>query len=200
MVGHDLFSDVEVKIKKKNSVLFSRQSACLQELLRLIEVQKHRTLVMWALDCAAIPLEKLAERHPSEGRPKIALEVCRAWARGEVKMPVARRAILDCHAAAKEMESQADAALCHAIGHAGATVHVETHAIGLPLYELTAIVMEWDYHDYQGAVIEKIGTYQERLFFWQDNIDKTESTWAKFLMDDAQPNKERLLRDKRRAE
>lgn len=32
-------------------------------------------------------------------------------------------------------------ALTHAIGHAGATVHVETYALGLPIYELTAIVL-----------------------------------------------------------
>lgn len=198
MADQDLFSDVEVKIKKKNRVLFSRESACLQELLRLIEVQKHRTLVLWALDCAKIPLEKLAEHCPSESRPRTALEICRSWARGDVKMPIARKAILDSHAAAKDMDNPADAALCHAIGHAGATVHVETHAIGLPFYELTALVMESGYHNYQKAVIEKIKFYQQRLVFWQENIDKTDFNWAKFLLDDSPPNKERQLREKQR--
>lgn len=51
-----MFSDVEQKIKKRNMVLFSRDSESLQGLKMLIEQQKHRTLVMWALDCAKVPL------------------------------------------------------------------------------------------------------------------------------------------------
>ena len=41
------FKDVEVKLKKKNKILFTRESACLQELLKEIRLQKHRTLVLW---------------------------------------------------------------------------------------------------------------------------------------------------------
>lgn len=40
------FKDVEVKLKKKNKILFTRESACLQELLKEIRLQKHRTLVL----------------------------------------------------------------------------------------------------------------------------------------------------------
>lgn len=42
-----IFSDVEQKLKKKNKILFSRDSECLQELKILIEQQKHRTLVTY---------------------------------------------------------------------------------------------------------------------------------------------------------
>ena len=45
-----MFSDVEIKLKKRNKMLFSRDSQCLQELIKLIQIQNHRTLVMWALD------------------------------------------------------------------------------------------------------------------------------------------------------
>jgi hypothetical protein len=31
-----MFSDVEIKIKKRNKILFSRDSRCLQELIKLI--------------------------------------------------------------------------------------------------------------------------------------------------------------------
>lgn len=55
-------------------------------------------------------------------------------------MPAARRAILAAHAAAKETADPVSIALCHAIGQACGTVHVETHAIGLAMYELTALV------------------------------------------------------------
>jgi len=46
-----MFSDVEIKMKKSNKILFSRDSECLHDLISLIQKQNHRTLVMWALDC-----------------------------------------------------------------------------------------------------------------------------------------------------
>ncbi|HHT43456.1 MAG TPA: hypothetical protein GX014_08685 [Firmicutes bacterium] len=42
-----MYSDVRVRIKRKNKLLLSRDSPCLQELHRLMEQQHRRTLVMW---------------------------------------------------------------------------------------------------------------------------------------------------------
>lgn len=53
-----MFLDVEIKIKKRNKLLFSRDSKCLQGLIELIQLQNHRTIVMRALDCAKQPLEQ----------------------------------------------------------------------------------------------------------------------------------------------
>lgn len=191
-----MFSDVELKLKKKNKVLFSRESECLQGLKTLIEQQKHRTLVMWALDCAKVPLAQFEEKYPYELRPRMALELSEAWSRGKIKMPAAKRAILDVHAVAKEIDGSVYGALCHAIGHAGATVHVETHALGLPFYELTSLVLRFGIGEYQKQVNEKIIYYCERLVYWQENIDKLDLEWARFLMDDSRPNKERVLSER----
>ena len=191
-----MFTDVEQKLKKRNAVLFSRDSECLQELRGLIEQQKHRTLVLWALDCAKAPLALFEEAHPNESRPRIALERCEAWSRGKIKMPAAKRAILDAHAVAKEIDDRVCGALCHGIGHAGATVHVETHALGLPFYELTALVLRFGLGEYQGPVCEKIDYYYRRLLYWQEHTDMLDLEWAAFLMDDNRPNKEKLLREK----
>ncbi len=163
----------------------------------LIEQQKHRVLVMWALDCAKAPLAQFEEKYPNESRPRVALELCEAWSRGTVKMPAAKRAILDAHAVAKEIDDRVYGALCHAIGHAGATVHVETHALGLPFYELTALILKFGKGDYQRPVCEKIEYYCYRLIYWQENTDKFDIEWARFLMDDNRPNKEKLLNEKK---
>lgn len=187
--GQTLFSDVEEKWKKKNALLFSRDSECLQELKRLMEQQKHRTLVMWALDCAKVSLAQFEEKYPSEFRPRRALELCEAWSRGKIKMPAAKRGILDAHAAAKEIDDRVYGALCHGIGHAGATVHVATHALGLPIYELTSLVLKLGIDDYQKQVDEKIIYYCERLLYWRENIEKLDLEWAGFLMDDSLPKR-----------
>ena len=106
-----MFSDVEIKIKKRNKMFFSRDSQCLQELIKLIQIQNHQTLVMWALDCAKLPLEQFEAKYPDERRPRTSLELCEAWARGKIKMPIAKRAILEAHAVAKKMMT-ANTVLC----------------------------------------------------------------------------------------
>lgn len=193
-----MFSDVKIKLKKRNKILFSRDSECLQELIRLIRLQNHRTLVMWSLDCAKVPLKEFEEKYPDERRPRTCLELCEAWARGRIKMPIAKRAILDSHAVAKEIDDSEYGALCHAIGHAGASVHVETHALGLPIYELTAMVLKYGKDNFQKPVSEKINYYYNRLLYWQENTDKLGFDWAGFLLDNTKPNKERLLDEKRK--
>ncbi|MDP4090607.1 MAG: hypothetical protein Q8930_15255 [Bacillota bacterium] len=192
-----MFSDVEFKLKKRNKILFSRDSQCLQELIKLIQLQNHRTLVMWALDCAKLPLEQFETKYSDERRPRTCLELCADWSRGKIKMPIAKQAILDSHAVAKEINDSEYGALCHAIGHAGATVHVETHALGLPFYELTAIVLKHGKDNFPKPVSEKIDYYYYRLLYWQKNTDKLELHWADFLLNDTKPNKERLLSEKR---
>lgn len=192
-----MFTDVDSRIRKKNKILFSRDSQCLQDLIKLIERQKHRTLVMWALDCAKITLERFEAKYPEESRPRAALEHCESWSRGRIKMPAAKRAILDAHAVAKEINDNEFGALAHAIGHAGATVHVETHALGLVIYELTAVVLKYGKEEYREPVSAKIEYYYDRLLYWQDHTDIIRSEWADFLLDDSRPNKERLLNEKR---
>ncbi|WP_409228635.1 putative immunity protein [Gudongella sp. SC589] len=176
-----MFKDVEAKIKKRNRILFSKDSKALKELVERMGKQNHRTLVLWALDCGEAALGDFEAVFPGEMRPRKCLESCRMWARGEIKMKDAKRAILDAHAVAKEIDDEACIALCHAIGHAGATVHVGSHAIGLPVYELTAIVISHNKIGYEEAASEKIDFYIKRLTYWQENVDKLEMEWADFL-------------------
>ena len=175
-----MFNDVEIKLKKGNKLLFNRESPCLQELTALIDRQGHRVLIAWALDCAKLPLQKLEAKYSDEPRPRACLAACEAWARGIIKMPEARQAILASHAAAKTINDPAYGALCHAIGHAGATVHVGGHALGLPFYELTAIVLLCR-DDYQSLILEKIKYYTEQLNYWNENTDTLFNKWAVFL-------------------
>lgn len=187
-----MFDDVELNRKKKRKILFSRQSLCLQELLQLIRQQKHRTLVLWAFACVKEPLTEIETNYPEEQRPRIAFELCQKWAHGTITMPSAKRAILDCHKVGKEIEDPSDIALCHAIGQGLSTVHVETHAIGLPIYELTALVIK-NYPHYQTIVSDKIQYYIDTLHYFEKHIDQIEFGWADFLQRDDVPNKEKKI-------
>lgn len=179
-------------------LLFSRDSECIQPIRSLIEQQKHRTLVMWALECAPRILEVFEKQFPNDPRPRQALETARAWARGEVKMPIAKKAIHAAHNAATEAAGSPSAeAAARAVGHAAATVHVETHALGLVFYGLTALIYDGSgsAQDNDGIVKRECDRFYDRLLYWQENIDKQDIPWAEFLLRDDVPNKEKLLRE-----
>ncbi len=179
-------------------LLFTRESECIQPLRELIEQQKHRTLAMWAVDCAVPVLALFEGKYPQEKRPYEAIEAAKAWMRGEIKMPVAKKAIHAAHHAATEVEHDPPAcAAARAMGHAAATVHVETHALGLVFYGLTAFVYA-DPDRADAIVANECKRYYDRLLYWEANIDSLDVPWAPFLLRDTIPNKERLLRQKKK--
>lgn len=176
-------------------LLFARDSERLQPIRELIEEQKHRTLAMWAADSAGPILAIFEERYPDDKRPREAIEAAKMWMHGEIKMPAAKRAIHAAHDAATEAESDPPArAAARAMGHAAATVHVETHAMGLVMYGLTAVVHAAGPEGADAAVSKELDRLYERLRHWEANIDKLETTWAAFLLRDDVPNREKLLR------
>ena len=127
---------------------------------------------------------KILSDYTSNGkgnRPANALNLSRQWAAGEVKMPVAKKAILECHAMAKELTDIADIALCHAIGQACSVVHTQRHAMGYPVYELTAIVRKNKIQISEEVVKQRIDYYIERLLFWQKEAHRENGTRAKFI-------------------
>ena len=107
--------EVSLKLKKKNQVLFSKSSEYMQDLIKLFEIQNHRVMALWAFDFASESIAKFEEKYPEEKRPREALEKAKDWASGKIKMHLAQRKILDCHAVTKEMENKEDIAICHSI-------------------------------------------------------------------------------------
>jgi hypothetical protein len=100
--------------------------------------QDHRALALWAADCAAHVLRYFEEKHPTDDRPRKALEAGRAWARGQIRCGEARTAALAAHAAARDADDAAARAAARAAGHAAATAHVAGHARHAAAYAVTA--------------------------------------------------------------
>lgn len=178
----DWLDEVRARQKRKNQMLFGLDSALLQPLSRLIAASSHRAVVLWAFELADESVEALQAGHPGEARPAQAVAVSRAWAAGQEKMPAAKRAILQCHAAAKEMDDPADIALCHAIGQACGTVHTTGHALGFPIYELTAIVRRHGVENCRAPAEARARHYEARLLHWQNNYKSHPGAWAAFML------------------
>lgn len=173
------FSDVWERAKKGRAVLFTRDSPALLPLARLIAEHDRRTAVLWALEAVKEPVSALSRYFPGDARFEEAREASLAWAEGRVKMGFARRAILAAHAASKETENRAAAAYCHAVGQGCSAVHVKEHALGLAMYELTAIVRERGVGCGE-ALEEKLAAY---LALFEEAVRRAEEprSWAAFL-------------------
>lgn len=97
----------------------------------------HRLLAIWAADCAEHVLHLFESAQPSDPRPRRAIELARAWARGDIKMSQARDSAGHAQAAARELSGAARHA-AFAAGQAAAVAHVAAHELGAAAYAIKA--------------------------------------------------------------
>ena len=159
-------AEVKAKAKCKNQILFSKDCLLLDELCQLVAQANRRVL---------------AEKYPEDHRPREAIGASRAWASGEIKMPIAKQAILNCHAMAKELADPADIARCHAVGQACSVVHTSGHALGYPMYELTAIVLELGLDNCREPIEQRVMYYKQRIRYWMEYEKNCQQSRAGFL-------------------
>lgn len=102
----------------------------------------HRRLALLAAQQAARVLSYFEAERPDDLRPRRAIEAIQAWASGRRKLGMAdvRKLALGAHAAARACKSKAAMFAARAAGHAVATWHVPTHAMGVPIYVCKAIL------------------------------------------------------------
>jgi hypothetical protein len=132
----------------------------------------HRSLAIWATDCAERVLPYFEERHPKDNRPRKAIEAARAWAKtGVFKMADVRKTALAAHAAAREVEEDnAARSAARAAGQALATAHVPGHAIAAAIYAATAI------RDATNSSYADAATAKERSWQYQHLIELGENS------------------------
>lgn len=111
------------------------------EMLELVEKSEHRTLAVWAIDCAERVLPYFENKYPEDNRPRLAIETLQTWiTTGTFKMAIIRKASLDAHTAAREVGEDSPArAAARSCGQAVATAHVKTHSYGSAIYAQQAI-------------------------------------------------------------
>ena len=97
----------------------------------------HRLLAIWAADCAQHVLHHFEQARPNDDRPRRAIDLGRAWARGEVAMTEARTAAGHANAAARDLKG-APRHAAYAAGQAAAVAHVAAHELGAAAYAIRA--------------------------------------------------------------
>ena len=109
-----------------------------ERIVELVSKTDHKTLAVWAIDCAERVLPYFEGKYPEDHRPQNAIETLQAWINtGEFRMAVIRKASLASHAAAREVrEDNAARSAARAAGQAVATAHVPQHAFGAAYYAL----------------------------------------------------------------
>jgi hypothetical protein len=137
----------------------------------LVRKTNHKTLAIWAADCAERVLPYFEEKYPEDTRPRKAIEACREWARtGVFRMADVRKTALAAHAAARDVqEDNAARSAARAAGHAMATAHVPTHALAAAIYAATAV------RDATNSNDDDLATTQEREWQYQHLLRLTEN-------------------------
>jgi hypothetical protein len=97
----------------------------------------HQLLAVWAADCAEHVLHLFEALQPADARPRQAIELARAWVRGEITMTQARTAGGHAMAAARELSSAARWA-AYSAGQAAVVAHVAAHELGAAAYAIKA--------------------------------------------------------------
>jgi len=97
----------------------------------------HHLLAIWAADCAEHVLHDFEQVKPDDDRPRRAIDLARAWTRGEVTMTEARTAAGHANAAARDLSGAARHA-AYAAGQAAAVGHVAAHELGAAAYAIRA--------------------------------------------------------------
>ncbi len=98
----------------------------------------HRLLAVWAADCAEHVLHYFEEIQLNDDRPRRAIELARAWSRGEITMSQARKAAFHGNAAARDLKGSPRFA-AYAAAQAVAVAHVAAHELGAAAYAIKAV-------------------------------------------------------------
>jgi len=136
----------------------------------LVRKTDHKTLAIWAADCAERALPYFEEKYPEDTRPRKAIEACREWARtGVFRMADVRKTSLAAHAAARDVkEGEPAHSAARAAGQALATAHVPAHALAAAIYAATAV------RDATNSTDSDIATTGERDWQYQHLLRLTE--------------------------
>jgi hypothetical protein len=124
--------------------------------------EHHRLLAEWAAICAEHVLHFFEQVRPNDTRPRDAIEMGRAWIRGEVRMMQARQSAFPANAAGRDLPEPAKYAAL-AAGQAAPVAHVAAHALGAAAYAIRAAAADAPNGAAEAARIAERDWQRERI-------------------------------------
>lgn len=121
----------------------------------------HRLLALWAASCAEHVLPLFDEAAPGDDRPRQAIELSRAWVRGEITMRQALK-ISAARDAARNVSGAARFA-AYAAAQAVAVAHVAAHELGAAAYAIRAAQAAADKTGHEQARLDEGRWQREQL-------------------------------------
>ncbi|CCQ17039.1 putative uncharacterized protein [Rhodococcus sp. AW25M09] len=104
----------------------------------LLSDADHRSLALWAAECASHVLGLFEGVEPSDSRPRDAIDATHAWVRGELAMMATRALGGHSMGAARPLRGAARFA-AYAAGQAACVAHVPEHDLGAAAYAIKAV-------------------------------------------------------------
>lgn len=104
--------------------LGSADASYVRSLMALMETQSKATLIRWCVCYARANILPIYEQaYPCDGRPRQSLDAAEAWLAGAIRFPMARKLILQAHAAAREASDHPGSPGCSARCGPGRILH-----------------------------------------------------------------------------
>lgn len=154
--------EIRNRLRRHRQILFDRDDPFLFEVNSAIAAASGKAVILWSLDLAEETAEMLYEKYQDPCFLS-AVADARLWAKGVIRMPLAKRSILACHAFAAKTDNASDCAWCHAVAQACSTVHTVRHAIGYSMYDLSALVFQHGAENCMDILIRRRKEYLLRL-------------------------------------
>jgi hypothetical protein len=68
------------------------------------------------------------------------------------------------------------------VGQACGVVHANGHAIGFPIYDLTAIVYKYGIENCKKCIENRKKEYIKRIMYWEKHYQNYSMDWADFMI------------------
>ncbi len=174
------YTDIIIqRIQKKRKILVEATDPFMIPLSKNLEHASHKVVIQFIFSAIKPIIQELKSIFPDLKLIENAFKDAQRWAYGEVKMGVVKPQILAIHRLSKTNNKPEQVALLHAYAQGLSVIHSKKHAMGLPIYELTAIILKHEVNRYEEVIQTKLAFYEVLLQRIHSTIDI--NTYADFI-------------------
>ena len=166
------------RLHLRRKLLFTKANPLFLPLEEKLSSSSRIAVALWAFEICGKIKDELASKDKEQAEE--AIEICREWMKGKVKMNKARYAILALHHSAGEKDPVTQAKM-RAIAQGLSCVHTPGHAMGIPIYYFTALVREYGIDDGFEKCMKTVREYEEILEKYCKTNSGSNARYAGFL-------------------